>query len=142
GGGPLLASTELAHIGFMTKLPWHFRAGARIHLIRRWRAADAIRVIAEQRIPSIGGIPAQIALILRDPALDDHDLSCVKAIVAGGGPSSPALVREARDRFRAPYSIRYSSTESGGVGTATAFDAPDEEAFYTVGRPRGGTHMP
>src|SRR5690606_15478142 len=32
--------------------------------------------------------------------------------------------------------IRYSSTESGGCGTATAFDADDDEALFTVGRPR------
>jgi acyl-CoA synthetase (AMP-forming)/AMP-acid ligase II len=34
--------------------------------------------------------------------------------------------------------VRYSSTESGGIGCATALDAPDEETFYTVGRPRPG----
>ena len=140
-GGAMLASTEFAHIGFMTKLPWHLRAGSRIHMLGKWRAADALAVIARERIPSVGGISAQIALMLRTPTFDDHDLSCVTAIVAGGGPSPAALVREARERFGAPYSIRYSSTESGGVGTATALDADDEEALYTVGRPRGGAEV-
>jgi acyl-CoA synthetase (AMP-forming)/AMP-acid ligase II len=55
----------------------------------------------------------------------------------GGAASPPALVREARERLRAAYSIRYSSTESGGCGTGTAFDADDEEALSTVGKPRG-----
>jgi acyl-CoA synthetase (AMP-forming)/AMP-acid ligase II len=50
-------------------------------------------------------------------------------------------VREARTRFGAAYSIRYSSTESGGCGTGTAFDADDEEALHTVGRPRGGIEV-
>ena len=50
-------------------------------------------------------------------------------------------MREARERFNAPYSIRYSSTECGGVGTLTALDAPDEEALYTVGRPRPGIDL-
>lgn len=140
-GGPMLASTEFAHIGFMTKLPWHLRAGATIHMLGRWRAADALELIARERIASVGGISAQIALMLREASFDDHDLSCVRAIVAGGGPSPPALVREARERFGAPYSIRYSSTESGGVGTATALDADDDEALYTVGRPRAGVDL-
>ena len=48
---------------------------------------------------------------------------------------------EARERFGAEYSIRYSSTESGGVGLATAFDAPDSEALHTVGRPRPGVEV-
>ena len=135
-GGPMLMSTELVHVGAMTKLGWYVRLGMTIHLLPRWRAADALRVISNERIPSVGGIAPQIALLLRVPEFDDYDLSGVKTIVAGGAPSPPALVTEARERFGADYSIRYSSTESGGVGTATAFDAPDEEALHTVGRPR------
>jgi acyl-CoA synthetase (AMP-forming)/AMP-acid ligase II len=50
-------------------------------------------------------------------------------------------VRQAKERFQADYSIRYSSTESGGCGTGTAFDADDEEALFTVGRPRGGIEV-
>ena len=56
----------------------------------------------------------------------------------GGAMSPPALVREARERFGAAYSIRYSSTESGGIGLATAFDADDDEALFSIGRPRAG----
>ena len=70
--------------------------------------------------------------------MDELDFSAVKAIVAGGAASSPALVREARARFEAGYSIRYSSTESGGIGLGTALDAPDDEALHTIGRPRPG----
>jgi acyl-CoA synthetase (AMP-forming)/AMP-acid ligase II len=50
-------------------------------------------------------------------------------------------VAEARARFGAEYSIRYSSTESGGVGLGTAFGAPDDEALHTVGRPRPGVEV-
>jgi acyl-CoA synthetase (AMP-forming)/AMP-acid ligase II len=75
------------------------------------------------------------------PGFDACDLSAVQAIIMGGGPSPPALVAEARERFGAAYSIRYSSTESGGIGLGTAFDADDEEALYTVGRPRPGVEI-
>src|SRR4051794_21821593 len=90
---------------------------------------------------SIGGVAPQLALLLRQPDFDDHDLSHVKTIVMGGALSPPALVHEARERIGAAYSIRYSSTESGGVGTATAFDADDDEALFTVGRPRPGVEL-
>lgn len=138
GSGPMLSATELGHVGFMTKLPWYLRCGYEIHLLRRWRAAEALEIVERHRLPMVGGIPAQIALMLRDPTFDERDLSSVQAIVVGGGHSSPGLIVEARERFEAPYSVRYSSTESGGVGTLTAFDAPDEEALHTVGRPREG----
>ena len=141
GGGPMLISTELAHVGFMTKLPWYLRTGARTHMLRRWRAADALKLIADNHMPSVGGIGAQIALMLRLEDFDDYDLSAVKAIIVGGQRSSPQLIEEARRRFQAAYSVRYSSTESGGVGTLTAYDAPEEEALYTVGRPREGIDL-
>ena len=136
--GPMLVSTELVHVGVMTKLRWYLRTGATLHLLRRWRAGDALRVISEQGVASIGAIAPQIALMLRQPDFEGFDLSAVQTIVAGGAPSPPALVEQARRRFGASYSIRYSSTESGGVGTGTAFDAPDSEALHTVGRPRPG----
>jgi acyl-CoA synthetase (AMP-forming)/AMP-acid ligase II len=140
-GGPSLASTQFAHVGFMTKLPWMLMSGGTLYLLDRWRAADALALVAEHRMTSIGGVAPQVALMLRDPDFDSHDLSSVRAIIMGGGPSSPALVEEARRRFGAAYSIRYSSTESGGIATATAFDADDEEALHTVGRPRPGVYL-
>ena len=140
-GAPMLASTQFCHIGFMTKLPWYLRLGCTLVLQDRWRAADTLRLVSEHRMPSIGGVAAQIALLLRVPDFERYDVSAVQTIVIGGGPSPPEIVREARERFGAAYSIRYSSTESGGVGTATAFDAPDEEALHTVGRPRPGVEI-
>jgi acyl-CoA synthetase (AMP-forming)/AMP-acid ligase II len=141
GGGPMLASTQFCHIGFTTKLPWYLRSGARLHVLERWRAADALRVVARERMTSIGGVAAQVGLLLRVPDFDAHDLSAVQTIVVGAGPSPAALVAEARARFGAAYSIRYSSTESGGVGTGTAFDADEDEALHTVGRPRPGVEV-
>jgi acyl-CoA synthetase (AMP-forming)/AMP-acid ligase II len=141
GGGPMLASTQFCHIGFTTKLPWYLRTGTRVHVLERWRPADALRVIAAERMAGIGGVAAHIGLLLRVPDFDSYDLSAVRTIVVGAGPSPAALVHEARHRFGAAYSIRYSSTESGGVGTATAFDADDDEALHTVGHPRPGVSV-
>jgi acyl-CoA synthetase (AMP-forming)/AMP-acid ligase II len=141
GGGPMLAGTELAHVGFMTKLPWYLRKGHTIHLLDKWRALDVLRLVERERMVSVGGVAPQLALMLARPEFDACDLSAVQAIVMGGGPSPPALVDEARRRFGAAYSIRYSSTESGGVGTGTAFDAGEEEALHTVGRPRAGIEL-
>jgi acyl-CoA synthetase (AMP-forming)/AMP-acid ligase II len=125
----------------MTKLPWYLMSGGTTYLLDKWRAADALRLIADHGMTSVGGVAPQLALMLRVPEFDTYDLSAVQAIIMGGGPSPPALVAEARERFGAAYSIRYSSTESGGIGLGTAFDADDEEALYTVGRPRPGVEI-
>ena len=58
----------------------------------------------------------------------------------GGGPATPALIRDARERFGAALSVRYSCTEAG-VGLGTAFDAPLEDAEISVGRPHPGVDL-
>ena len=138
GGAPTILGTQFAHIGAMTKVHWLLAGGATLHVLRKWRAADVLRLTEQHRMTAFNAGPAQVALLLREADLHPYDLSSVRVIIAGTGPSSPALIHEARERFQCAYSVRYSSTECGGVGLATALDAPDEEALYTVGRPRPG----
>lgn len=141
GGSPVLASTQMAHVGFMTKLSWYLRVGSTICLLDRWRPEAVLAAVERHRMTSIGGVAPHLALLLRHEAMERYDHSSVTSIIMGGGPSPAALVAEARERFGAAYSIRYSSTESGGIGTGTAFDADDEEALHTVGRPRGDVEV-
>jgi acyl-CoA synthetase (AMP-forming)/AMP-acid ligase II len=122
----------------MTTLGWQLASGATIHVMDRWTASGFLDLVERYRLPAVNGVASQISLLLQEPGFDDRDLSCVQSIVVGAGPSPPALVIEARERFGAAYSIRYSSTESGGTGLGTALDADDDEALHTVGRPRPG----
>ncbi len=140
-GGAQLVATGLPHVGFMTKLPGYLQLGSTMHVLTRWRAVDALGVIARERIPYIGGVAAQISLLLGVADFDTYDLRAVRGLIVGAGPSPAALVQEARTRFHAGYSVRYSSTESGGLGTLTAFDAPDDDVLHTVGRPRPGIEV-
>ena len=138
GGGHGLSSVAMAHVGFMTKLPWMLATGRTTHLLERWRARPILDLITRYEMPAVTGVAPQIALLLNLPDIADHDFEHVKAIVVGGAASPPPLVEEARRVFGAPYSIRYSSTESGGIGIGTALDADDDEALHSIGRPRPG----
>lgn len=137
-GGHLVPSTAFAHVGSMTKLPWQLSKGVTLHVLDRWKAEKVMGLIETHRISAIAGVSAQIALLLKVENFENYDLSCVRAIVAGGGPSPPSLVIRAKNNFNAPYSIRYSSTESGGIGLATSLEASVEESLYTIGKPRPG----
>jgi acyl-CoA synthetase (AMP-forming)/AMP-acid ligase II len=139
-GGHTIAGTSLAHLGPMTKLAGNLVRGSTQHLMAQWRAADALRLVQLHRMAGIGGIPTQIALMLRDPAFGRTDVSSLQAIVMGGGPATPALVREARERFGAAVSVRYSCTEAG-IGVGTAFTDPPEDAELTVGRAHDGVEL-
>jgi acyl-CoA synthetase (AMP-forming)/AMP-acid ligase II len=140
GGGPALAGTTFAHLGPMTKLPGTLVRGGRTHVLERWRPADALEVVARERIAGLGGIPTQIALMLADPTFGSRDVTCVQAVVMGGGPSTPALVRAARVGFGAAVAVRYSCTEAG-VGTGTGFTDPPEDAEVSVGRAQPGVEL-
>ncbi len=137
-GGHMVSSTQFAHVGFLLKLPGHALLGSTMHVMERWSASGAIGLVAEHRMGVLGVVAPQLALILRSDALEGADLSCLHTVIAGGAASPEALIDEARRVLGVSYSIRWSSTESGGVGLAATVDADHPEAIGTIGRPRPG----
>ncbi|MFM8237291.1 MAG: class I adenylate-forming enzyme family protein, partial [Actinomycetota bacterium] len=113
GGGRTQSGTSYAHLGFMTKVSGALRRGGTTFIMERWRAREALEMIARERMTNVAGVPTQLALMLRDPVFDDLDLSSVTTIIAGGGPVTPGLAEEARRRFDARLATRYSCTEAG-----------------------------
>jgi acyl-CoA synthetase (AMP-forming)/AMP-acid ligase II len=140
GGTRTFTGTSFAHLGFMTKLEGNLRRGGTTFITERWTASDALRLVAEHRMTSVAGVPAQLALMLRRPDFDDHDLSSVRFVTVGGGPVTPGLAEEARTRFGAALATRYSCTEAG-IGLGTAFDDPPEDAIVSVGRPHAAVDL-
>ncbi len=140
GGGRALSSTSFAHLGYMTKLPQALRGGGTTFIMGRWSAGDALEMVERHRITTLGGIPTQVALMLRHARFDTTDTSSVRMIAMGGGPSTAALVRETRARFGVPVVVRYTCTEAG-VGVGTAPDDPPEDAERAVGRARRGVEL-
>lgn len=140
GGGRGYSGTPFAHLGFMTKLAGNLRRGGTTFVMPRWRASDALALIARERLTTVAGVPSQLALMLRRDDFDDHDLDCVQFIIVGGGPVTPGLAEEARRRFGARLATRYSCTEAG-IGLGTGFDDPEEDAVVSVGRPHPGIDL-
>ena len=140
-GGPVTGNTQFCHVGFMAKVPAQFMAGTTYHVIEPWRTDVVLDALARYRMPAVGGVAPQIALLLRDPDFDSFDLTHTRLIVCGGAAASGALIREARERFQADWTQRYALTETGGSGCFTWIDAPEEEMLFTVGRPRPGIEM-
>ncbi|MEZ5237960.1 MAG: class I adenylate-forming enzyme family protein [Microthrixaceae bacterium] len=137
-GGHMISSTQFAHVGFVLKVPGHAMLGMTIHVMDRWSASGAIELVQAHSIRTLGVVAPQLAAMLRSPALEGADLSSLHTVVAGGAPSPEALVAEARERLGVTYSIRWSSTESGGVGLAADVDDDHPDLVGTIGRPRPG----
>lgn len=140
GGTRSFTGTSFAHLGFMTKLPGNLQRGGTTFMMRRWRAADALALLAREHMTTVAGVPTQLALMLADPGFDAYDLDAVRFIVVGGGPVTPGLAAEARARFGAALATRYSCTEAG-IGLGTSFTDPDEDAIVSVGRPHASVDL-
>jgi acyl-CoA synthetase (AMP-forming)/AMP-acid ligase II len=139
-GGRSFSGTSFAHLGFMTKLPGSLQRGGTTFIMERWHARESLELLAREQMTTVAGVPTQLALMLRDPEFDAFDLSSVRFIIAGGGPVTPGLAEEARRRFGAALATRYSCTEAG-IGLGTAFDAPEEDAIVSVGRPHASVDL-
>ena len=134
------AGTSLTHLGPMTKLLGNLHRGGTSHLMKKWTALGELEATEQFRMPVIAGIPTQLALILHHKSFDEFDLSCVQAVIIGGGPATPALISEARERLGVPVAVRYACTEAG-IGVGTSFQDPPEDALQSVGRPHSGVEL-
>lgn len=137
GGGPMMASTPFPHVGFVMKALGYVRLGATLHTLPRWRADDVWRLVERAHLTTLGAVAPQIALLLRSPLADEVDRSLLRTVIAGGAASPPALISETTTRLGVTYSVRYSSTESGGVGLSVDW-VPGDEPGDAIGRPRRG----
>ncbi len=136
-----LVSTPLAHAGYMAKL-WEQLAWATTVVISPtpWRAADMLRLLAEEAITVAGGAPAQWEKLLEQPGLDRADLGALRLGVAATAPTPADLVRRVAERCGCPLVVRYAMTESPSI-TGTDPGDPPEMLYRTVGRPQAGMEI-
>ena len=140
-GDRRLSPLPFAHVGSMTR-PWDEIANGVTTVITPtpWRAGDAIRIMAEERITVGQGVPTQWALVLDHPGLDGADVTSLRIAGTGASRVPSELVAAMRERLGVPVVVRYTSTEAS-LGTGTVPGDPDEVVATTVGRPVPGVTM-
>jgi acyl-CoA synthetase (AMP-forming)/AMP-acid ligase II len=140
-GDRRLSPLPFAHVGSMTRT-WDEVANGVTTVITPtpWKAADTIRIIADERITVAQGVPTQWALVLAHPDLDGVDTSSLRVAGTGASRASAELVAELRQRLGVPVIVRYTSTEAS-LGTGTVPGDPDEVVASSVGRPVAGVSL-
>ena len=138
GGVRSFNGTSFAHLGFMTKLPGNLQRGGLTFLMTRWTAQGALEMIERERMVSAGGVPTQLALMLRQPNFDDFDLSSVKMIITGGGPGAmEAANRGARDVVDARVGRRDPTTIPRAARDSLLVHGSRHRVGHRVRRSRG-----
>ena len=135
-----LGGTPMAHMGFMTKIGAHIARASTTVLMREWSARAALETIERERLTWLGGVPTQLALMLMHPDFGSFDVSSLRSCLIGGAPASPDLVRQIRQGFGVPVTVRYSCTELA-MATGTRAGDPDVVVAQTVGRPLPGIDL-
>lgn len=140
-GDRRLSPLPFAHVGYMTRA-WDEIGNAVTTIITPtpWRADEAIRIMAEERVTVAQGVPTQWALMLASDELAGADLSALRVAGTGAARMSASMVAEVRRRLEVPVVVRYTSTESS-LGTGTTLTSTDEEVATTVGRPVAGVEL-
>jgi acyl-CoA synthetase (AMP-forming)/AMP-acid ligase II len=140
-GDRRLSPLPFAHVGYMTRA-WDEIANAITTVITPtpWRADEAVRIIASERVTVAQGVPTQWSLMLASAELGDADLRALRVAGTGAARMASATVAEVRQRFGVPVVVRYTSTESS-LGTGTTLTSTDEEVATTVGRPVAGVEL-
>ncbi|MFD1510072.1 class I adenylate-forming enzyme family protein [Lacimonas salitolerans] len=113
-----LVTTPLFHVTalyplFLLSLP----AGAKIILMHKWDANDAIRVIKQEQVTRFLGVPTQSADLLEALETSGQDLPSLRFMGAGGAKRPAAQVASLAARFpRAVVATGWGMTETCALG--------------------------
>jgi acyl-CoA synthetase (AMP-forming)/AMP-acid ligase II len=86
--------------------------GARHVLLPRFEPLQALHAISTARVTITNLIPAMLNLMVKHPRLAEHDLSSLRAVLSGGAPIAPEVVRAVSAAFGCEYVQTYGMTET------------------------------
>lgn len=124
-------------------IPVYFAApqiGATTVFLRHFEPEAACELIQRERVTVACVVPAQLAMMLRYPHRDRHDLSSVRFWLSVSAPLAPSLAQEAEEKLGGIVLNTYGAVDWGGVVFTSPLDPPAVR-YFTVGRPRAGTQV-
>ena len=103
-----------SHSGFLMSII----AARKMVMMTKWDTGEALKLIQDEKIGAITGVPTQTWDLLTHPDKDKYDLSSLKELNGGGAPRPPEHVKKLKDGFKdSEPSIGYGLTETNAVGT-------------------------
>jgi fatty-acyl-CoA synthase len=116
-------------------------SGATLVLQPEFEAAEALKLMARERVTVLHGVPTMFHLLMREPGFDGARLRAagLRTGIIAGSPVSEDLVR--RIRKWCDVQVAYGLTETGPAVTITRFADPADKRASTVGRPLPGVEV-
>lgn len=114
----ILHCVPLFHVtGSHAGLLMSILAGRKIVMMKKWDAGEALKLIQDEQISDITGVPTQTWELLNHPARNDYDLSSLKTLGGGGGPRPSEHVKLLNEEFEGQPGIGYGLSETNALAT-------------------------
>jgi fatty-acyl-CoA synthase len=113
--------------------------GATLVLQEEFDAVEALRLLEQERVTILHGVPTMFHLLMREPAFEPSRFPHLRTGIVAGSPVSEELVR--RVRRWCDVQVAYGLTETGPTVAVTRFTDPVEKRLTTVGRPLAGVEV-
>jgi len=140
-GDAVLAPAPLAHVsGLLSGVLVPAAAGLRTVLMARFDPAEALALVATERITFLAGPPTFFVAMAAAFGESPADTSSLRLVSCGGAPVSPAFVDATAETFGCTVKRTYGSTEAPMVTTTTAGD-PQWRGRDTDGRALDGVEL-
>ena len=99
-------------------------SGAKIIIMRRWNAEEAVRLVAEEKVTTLSTVPTMLWDMVHRAKLNAADLSALRNIGSGGQALPLNLLEEVRQLCpQAHIGVGYGMTEtSGAIAQAVGAD--------------------
>tara|TARA_A100001011_G_scaffold359326_1_gene405760 strand:- start:14 stop:1690 length:1677 start_codon:yes stop_codon:yes gene_type:complete len=90
--------------------------GRKIVMMKKWDAGLALKLIEQEKVTDITGVPTQTWELLNHPERLNYDLSSLKTLAAGGAPRPAEHVKKLDAEFEARPAIGYGLSETNALG--------------------------
>jgi fatty-acyl-CoA synthase len=116
-------------------IPSHaYLCGCRMVLMDLFNAEEALRLIEEERISVLYGVPTMFSYMLRSPRFKDYDLKSLRTGYMSGATCPLELAKAVQEEMGCNISVAYGLSESP-CHTISEYDLPPEAKTKTIGKP-------
>lgn len=136
----ILGHLPLFHVAgvFSSFLPSMIGGGAYV-MLDRWDPAEALQLIARERVTVMSGVPTHFIDILRHPELAEYDVSSLRTGWIGGATVPAEVIAGARDKLGMDSLLPvYGMTETTSTTVMGRPGDPAENLKAGKGVPLGG----
>lgn len=127
--------------GLSTGVLGTMMAGGSVVLQDHDDTAQALELVAREKVTVYHGVPTNFVLALRDEGRRELDLSSLRTGVIAGAPAPEELVARVRRELVPGLRIGYGLTETSETVALTRADDPPGKQLTTVGRPLPGVDI-